>query len=583
MRSLFKSFKNIISILGEYKKLFRLGYLVSLIEQALAFVPYFILFYIVKIGIERAFTLTDFYIILSAMIISVVLRIVFKRILDGLQQDKGYYALTKSRLAIAKHLENLNMGYYTEGNIGNISSIVMSDIVFVEEFGIFQMGIAISSMVSMIFSVIFLFVFDYRIGILYILLSCLCLYILDNLLQTQKSLSRERQDSLANLSNSLLSFVKGMQVIKAFNMKREKNADIEEKIDRTKNSALNMVYKMNIHLFSFELFTSVSSAIMMIFVGYLMLINDFDISYGIGFIVFSFNIFLPIILLGLSSEMLSVAGAGIDRHNYLMNEPELANKSDSTFKPKKMDITFKNVSFAYEKNEVLQDVNLEIKDKTFTALIGKSGSGKTTIVNLIARFWDIEKGEILIDGINIKDMSFETLLSDISMVFQRVYLFNDTVYNNIAFGNSNVSREDVVLAAKKARCHDFIMNLENGYDTVIGESGSTLSGGEKQRISIARAILKDAKIILLDEATVGIDPENEKFIQEAIDELVKDKTLIVIAHRLSTIKNADKIVYLENGKIIEQGTHQELFRKGGKYKTQFDFYLKNYEQENSSI
>ncbi len=583
MKSLFKNFKDIIHILGEYKRLFRFGYFISIIEQALAFVPYFTLFYIIKIGIERKFELEDFYLILSIMLISLILRIIFKRVLDGLWQDKGYYALSKARLSIAKHLENLYMGYYTEGNIGNISSVVTSDIVFVEEFGIFQMGISISSIISIIFSLIFLLVFDYRIGLLYIALSLLCIYTLDKLLIRQKDLSREKQDSLANLSNSLLSFVKGMQVIKAFNMKREKNADIEEKIDVTRDSALKMVDKMNIHLLSFELFTSISSAIMMIFVAYLMLNKGFDISYGIGFIVFSFNIFLPITLLGLSSEMLSVAGAGIDRYNDLMQESELENKGDSTLKAKKMDISFKNVSFAYEKEEVLQNINLEIKDKSFTAFVGKSGSGKTSIVNLLARFWDIKKGEILIDGINIKDMSLENLLSDISMVFQRVYLFNDTIYNNIAFGDLSASREDVINAAKKARCHDFIMNLENGYDTVIAESGSTLSGGEKQRISIARAILKDAKIILLDEATVGVDPENEKFIQEAIDELVKDKTLIVIAHRLSTIRNADNIVYLEGGKIIEQGSHEELIKKGGRYKSQFDFYMKNYEQENAPI
>ncbi len=583
MNSLLKNFKNIISILGEYKKPFRLGYVFSIIEQALAFVPYFTLFYIIKIGIERAFKLEDYYIILAIMIISLILRIIFKRIQDGLQQDKGYYALTKARLAISKHLENLNMGYYTEGNIGNISSIVTSDIVFVEEFGIFQMGIAISSIINIIFSIIILFIFDYRIGLLYLVLSLLSIYTLDKLLKKQKSLARERQDNLAHLSNALLSFVKGMQVIKAFNMIREKNADIEKEINNTKKSALNMVNKMKLNLLSFELLTSLSSAMMMIFVAYLTLKNDFNMSYGIGFIVFSFNLFLPLALLGISSEMLSVAGAGIDRYHDLMQERELENKSASPLKAEKMDIDFKNVSFAYEKREVLQNINLTIKDKTFTALVGKSGSGKTTIVNLLARFWDIKKGEILIDGINIKDMSFETLLSDISMVFQNVYLFNDTIYNNIAFGNSAARRDDVVKAAKKARCHDFIMNLENGYDTVITESGSTLSGGEKQRISIARAILKDAKLILLDEATVGIDPENEKFIQQAIDELVKDKTLIVIAHKLSTVRNADNIVYLENGRIIEQGTHQQLLEKGGKYKNQFDFYIKNYEQTTTSI
>lgn len=575
MRSIFTSYKNIISVLGKYKKSFRFGYLVAMIEHLAGFIPYLLVFHIISIYVERPLIINDFYIVSFLMAFSIIVRIIFKRLLDTLQQDKGYYAFSDARLKISKHLENLNMGFYSEGNIGNISSVVTTDIVFVEEFGISQTGVAISSIISIITSVVFLFIFDYRLTIIYVVLGLLSMLVLDKILLKQEALSRIRQDSLANLSTSLLDFVKGIQVIKAFNMKREKNADIEEKIEETKNNSLLMVKKMHLYLLSFEFITSISSAIMIILVSSFMLKGSFSISYGIGFIVFSFNIFIPITLLGLSSEMLSIANAGIDRYKKLINEKELENKKDSTRTAKTSNISFKDVSFAYESKDVIHNINLEIKEKSFTALVGKSGSGKTTIVNLLCRFWDISHGEILIDNINIKDISFENLLSNISMVFQRVYLFNDTIYNNIAFGSQNATKEDVIAVSKKARCHDFIMKLEKGYDTIVGEAGSSLSGGEKQRISIARAMLKDAKIILLDEATVGIDPENEKFIQDAIDELVKDKTLIVIAHRLSTIKNADNIVYLENGQIIEQGNHFQLLQKEGKYKRQFDFYMKN--------
>ena len=233
---------------------------------------------------------------------------------------------------------------------------------------------------------------------------------------------------------------------------------------------------------------------------------------------------------------------------------------------KNADIEFQNVTFSYDKTPVLRNISFSIPQGSTTAIVGPSGSGKTTICNLIARFYDVDSGKVLVGGENVRDMTCDSLLRNISMVFQKVYLFHDTIENNIRFGNPNASQEEVIAAAKKARCHDFIMSLPEGYQTVIGEGGSTLSGGEKQRVSIARAILKNANIVILDEATASIDPENEHLIQQAISELTIGKTVIVIAHRLATIEHADQILVVDDGRIVQKGTHNQLIRQEGIYK-----------------
>ncbi|WP_026896237.1 ABC transporter ATP-binding protein [Clostridiisalibacter paucivorans] len=499
------------------------------------------------------------------ILIGLIGQYTFKYLVYILQSATGYEIFERERIKFGDRLKRFPMGFFSDGNMGNISAVITSDLTFIEMWSMDSISRIVTGYVNITIGCIFLLIVDYRLALISIIVTVLAMLVLKKIQSIGKEQSYIKQEQQSRLVSAVLEYVQGISVIKAFNMCGDRSQATKKAFEKTRDKAIKMEKKFMPPMFVFESIFSIGIAITIFLSASLTLYGSLDMSIMLMMFIFIFQLYLPLKAMGVLTAKIRIMEAGLNRYKEL-KDVEIIDEDGEDIKLSKFDIKFRNVTFAYEDKDVLKDINFVVPEHSMTALVGPSGCGKTTIANLIARFWDVQKGEILVGGVNIKKMTCDSLIKNISMVFQKVYLFNDTILNNIRFGKPDASYEEIVEAAKKARCHDFIMELENGYDTVVGEGGSTLSGGEKQRISIARAILKDAPIILLDEATASVDPDNEKHIQMAINELVKDKTLVVIAHRLSTIKNADQIVVIDDGEIIQKGTHNELIELQGQYK-----------------
>ena len=363
----------------------------------------------------------------------------------------------------------------------------------------------------------------------------------------------------------ILEFIQGISEIRNYNIFAQNNTRIKNSVERKKNADIT-AETTAIPAVGFQMMICKLSGVVIAAASlYFHFTGTMELNYLITMLMASFMIFEALDSAGIYTALLKIIGRGVDLANEILEIKQMDIDGEE-IKPENRDIHLEHVSFAYENRKIIDDVTLDIKEKTTTAIVGPSGGGKTTITSLIARFWDVGEGEVTLGGRNVKDYSFDSLIENFSFVFQRVYLFEDTIANNIRFGKPEASMDEVIAAAKKARCHDFIMSLPDGYDTVVAEGGATLSGGEKQRIAIARAIMKDAPIIILDEATANVDPENEKELTEAIENLTNEKTIIMIAHRLKTVRHADQIVVIDKGRIVQQGKHEELMRQDGIYR-----------------
>lgn len=494
-----------------------------------------------------------------------ILRMIFKYLVYRLQSTAGFEFVARERIALGDRLRNVPMGFFHDNSVGDITATVTTDLNFLENYSMHILDKVTTGVLSMIVMAGCILAFDWRVGLIFVAGILLSFPIYSHMQKKGKALSAKRQKIQSEAVAATLEYVQGISVVKSFNMCDKNLSDIEDAYESNAAASygvervftpLNMTYSMVFRI---------SACMIMLCAGILAVGGDLSFANLAVILIASFTIFNPIEVMGQMTTMIRTMDAALDRVERIKQAKKI-DENGRDIPLDSFDIGFEHVSFAYENgNPILKDVSFSIPQGSMTAIVGPSGGGKTTITRLIARFWDVQEGSITIGGHDVKEFTCDSLLKNMSMVFQNVYLFHDTIENNIKFGCPDATHEQVVEAAKKACCHDFISALPQGYGTVIGEGGSTLSGGEKQRISIARAMLKDAPIILLDEATASVDPENEVHLQQAISALVKNKTLIVIAHRLSTIRDADLILVVDNGKIVEKGVHVELIQQKGIY------------------
>lgn len=481
------------------------------------------------------------------------------------QTHAGYFMAANRRISIADRMKRVPMGFFDSNSTGQLSGVCTTVISTIENMVPMVLVNILGGLITTTVFVLVILVFDWRIGLITLAGILLYLCVVSAMEKKSAAIADDTQHAQTDLVEAVLETVQGMSVVKSFNLIGKGDRKLQEALEHSRTANLRVEQVMTPYTVAQEAVLQIASVIMMLTAVVLWIDGSMTLPNALMVLVLSFLVFSQIKLFGMGVSMLRLATAAIDRTIETEQMPQM-DEHGKAVSPQSHDIVFDHVNFSYENKQILHDISVTIPDKTTTAIVGPSGSGKTTFCNLIARFWDVNSGSVRIGGTDVRDYTLEALMSQISMVFQNVYLFADTIENNIKFGCPDATHEQVVAAAKKACCDDFIEALPDGYQTVIGEGGASLSGGEKQRISIARAMLKDAPIIILDEATASVDPENEDRLQKAVEALTHEKTVIMIAHRLKTVRSADQILVLDSGKIVQQGTHQELAAQDGIYR-----------------
>lgn len=564
MRTVFEAYRKFFVFSGNQKSTWCRGVLFEILRSIFEALQFAALLVVLQDLTEDKVSAATAGTAFGIMIVSVAGAAVFWYLAHSLEGKASYRMCEERRIGIGERMKYMPMGYFNSQSLGSLTAAATSTM---EDLESMAFAVIARTMVGLIRTVIFsaaVLLFDWRIGLIFFFGILLFLLVNSRLLKKSRQLSPGRLKAQTNLVDAVLEYVQGMSVVRAFHGDKAANQTLKETIEETQRQNFKLERKRIPYNILEQIVLRMASAAVLLTCVFFYLNGTMPLFTCLMMLVSAFLVYSEIEAAGEMFFMLPMIEASIDRVVHIDKVP-LMDEKGMVQVPKCRDIVFEHVDFSYGDRKIIDDVSFTIPEGTTTAIVGPSGSGKTTLASLITRFWDADKGSVRLGGIDLREYKLDSLMENFSMVFQSVYLFNDTIENNIKFGRPAATHEEVEAAARAACCHDFITALPESYDTVIGESGTTLSGGEKQRISIARAILKNAPVIILDEATANVDPENEADLQKAIKALTSNKTIVMIAHRLKTVQNADQILVLDRGRIVQRGTHEELLLQEGIY------------------
>ena len=558
-----KTVKRILLMAGDHCHKVTAGIGISLLYSIFSAMDLFAILYI-AFSVDEL-TMQKIVVIVGILLVGLIGKIVCKYQISKRISGSSYDVFYERRLEAGERLKKAPIGYYSEKNLGEIQMTLTTDMNALESSAMSVVENILGSLIYAAICTLVLLLFNWKIGLITLAGLAIGMILLNVIQNGAEKAMPMRFHAQEEMTERTLEFVQGNMVMRLFGTGQDGLNRVKEAFQKKQKADIHLensaIWPINFYKYVFRL----ASCGVVLIAALLYAQQEMSFPICVMFLFAAFLVYSQMDGLASNIALLRIVDTSLEQVESVLHIPKMPG-NEAVNKIQNYDIELQNISFGYDKRPIIQDVSLKIPERSVTAIVGPSGSGKTTLCNLIARFWDVQKGAILIGGKNVKDIEPDELMKLMSIVFQNVYLFHDTIENNIKFGRPDATHEAVVEAARRACCHDFIEKLPNAYQTVIGEGGSTLSGGEKQRISIARAILKDAPIVILDEATSSVDPENQHILLTAINELTKGKTLIIIAHRLSTIRNADQIVVLDGGRIVQQGTHKTLIQQDGVYR-----------------